>query len=287
MSPPRPLSLWVTTQWLDDVLRQRQTPASLVGEWRLLEVGCDHGAAYRTGHIAGAGYIDTHEVESLPLWNVVPPVTLRAVLARHGLRFDTQVILYGRQNYAAERLAHILLYAGVQNVRLLDGGWQCWQQAGLAQMAGPSPKVMPQDFGAPLPAQPQLLRNLAQTLALRQHGEIVLVSVRSWAEFSGAVSGYDYIATAGDIPGARWGHAEGTSQYICAYHNPDGTLRSAQEIAALWAKEAISSAQSVVFYCGTGWRASLAFLVAWSLGWQDIAVYDGGWFEWSQQYYRE
>ncbi len=270
MSPPRPLNPWVTTQWLDDVLRQRQTPASLVGEWRVLEVGCDHGAAYRSRHIAGAGYIDTHEVESLPLWNVVPPDTLRTVLARHGLRFDTQIILYGRQNYAAERLAHILLYAGVQNVRLLDGGWQCWQQAGLAHVAGSPPMVTP-GFGAS-PAQPQLLRNLAQTRALRQRGDTVLVSVRSWAEFSGAVSGYDYIAAAGDIPGARWGHAEGTSQYIHAYHNPDGTLRPPQEIAALWAKEAICAAQSVVFYCGTGWRASLAFLVtvAWVAGYRRV-----------------
>ena len=31
----------------------------------------------------------------------------------------------------------------------------------------------------------------------------------------------------------------------------------------------------------SGWRASLAFFYAWVMGWQGIAVYDGGWFEWS------
>jgi thiosulfate/3-mercaptopyruvate sulfurtransferase len=37
----------------------------------------------------------------------------------------------------------------------------------------------------------------------------------------------------------------------------------------------------IAFYCGTGWRASLAFFYAWLMGWEHISVYDGGWFEWS------
>jgi thiosulfate/3-mercaptopyruvate sulfurtransferase len=37
----------------------------------------------------------------------------------------------------------------------------------------------------------------------------------------------------------------------------------------------------IAFYCGTGWRASLAFFYAWLMGWQRISVYDGGWLEWS------
>ena len=38
----------------------------------------------------------------------------------------------------------------------------------------------------------------------------------------------------------------------------------------------------VAFYCGTGWRASETWFYAYLQGWQRIAVYDGGWFEWSQ-----
>jgi len=37
------------------------------------------------------------------------------------------------------------------------------------------------------------------------------------------------------------------------------------------------------FYCGTGWRASEAFLYACWLGWKNISIYDGGWLEWSAQ----
>ncbi len=72
----------------------------------------------------GAGYIDTNEVESEPLWNKVSDAQLKAMLAKHGIRHDTTVILYGRDVYAAARVAQIMLYAGVKDVRLLDGGWQ-------------------------------------------------------------------------------------------------------------------------------------------------------------------
>ncbi|MCG7586255.1 rhodanese-like domain-containing protein, partial [Photobacterium sp. OFAV2-7] len=43
----------------------------------------------------------------------------------------------------------------------------------------------------------------------------------------------------------------------------------------------INESQKVSFYCGTGWRASETFFYAYAMGWEDISVFDGGWFEWS------
>ncbi len=65
------------------------------------------------------------------------------------------------------------------------------------------------------------------------------------------------------------------------YQHADGRMLGAAAIAAMWAGAAIVRSRPAVFYCGTGWRASLAFYYAWLMGWEDIAVYDGGWFEWS------
>lgn len=70
-------------------------------------------------------------MESEPLWNKVSDEQLKAMLAKHGIRHDTTVILYGRDVYAGARVAQIMLYAGVKDVRLLDGGWQTWSDAGL------------------------------------------------------------------------------------------------------------------------------------------------------------
>lgn len=39
--------------------------------------------------------------------------------------------------------------------------------------------------------------------------------------------------------------------------------------------------QQVSFYCGTGWRASETFMYARAMGWKNVSVYDGGWYEWS------
>ncbi|WP_044860161.1 rhodanese-like domain-containing protein, partial [Enterobacter ludwigii] len=30
-----------------------------------------------------------------------------------------------------------------------------------------------------------------------------------------------------------------------------------------------------------GWRASETFMYARAMGWKNVAVYDGGWYEWS------
>ncbi|MFD2273309.1 hypothetical protein ACFS07_25640 [Undibacterium arcticum] len=45
------------------------------------------------------------------------------------------------------------------------------------------------------------------------------------------------------------------------FHNPDGTMKAPNEICAFWGKAGIHSGQKTAFYCGTGWRASLAFFL--------------------------
>ena len=92
------------------------------GDWKIIEAAWGAPKFYLLSHIPGADYIDTNEVESEPLWNKVSDASLQAMLAKHGIRHDTTVILYGRDVYAAARVAQIMLYAGVKDVRLLDGG---------------------------------------------------------------------------------------------------------------------------------------------------------------------
>ncbi len=155
-----------------------------------------------------------------------------------------------------------MLYAGVKDVRLLDGGWQTWSDAGLPVERGMPPAQQPApDFGAPIPGQPQLMLDTEQARGLLHRQDASLVSVRSWPEFIGTTSGYSYIKPKGDIAGARWGHAGSDSTHMEDFHNPDGTMRSADDIAALWRQWNILPSQQVAFYCGTGWRASETFYV--------------------------
>ncbi|STI75593.1 putative thiosulfate sulfurtransferase [Escherichia coli] len=41
---------------------------------------------------------------------------------------------------------------------------------------------------------------------------------------------YSYIKPKGEIAGARWGHAGSDSTHMEDFHNPDGTMRSADDI---------------------------------------------------------
>jgi thiosulfate/3-mercaptopyruvate sulfurtransferase len=259
------------------------------GNLTLFEVGCGTPEAFMSSHIPGAHYIDTQTLETLPFWNAIDDTGLLTRLASLGVQYNTTVILYGRNQCAAARVAHLMLYAGVQDVRLLDGGGACWQAAGLACASGLQEPPLPvPSFGLDAPANPHFKISLAQAQAIANAeaaSEVkrTLVSIRTREEHTGLTSGYSYITAKGDIPGALWGHAGkgGDVNDMCDFQHPDGTMRSAADISALWAQCGIHRDMNIAFYCGTGWRASLAFFYAWLMGWERISVFDGGWLEWS------
>ncbi len=96
------------------------------------------------------------------------------------------------------------------------------------------------------------------------------------------MSGYNYIGPAGRIAGDVWGNCGTDAYHMQHYRNLDNTMRPYPEITANWAEAGITEDKHVAFYCGTGWRASETWFYAHLMGWQRIAVYDGGWFEWSK-----
>lgn len=272
----------VYPQWLHNLMQNKPVVAKPAGEVKIIEAAWGAPKQYLLSHIPGADYIDTNDIESEPLWNKVSDDKLKALIAKHGIRHDTTVIMYGRDVYAAARVAQILLYAGVKDVRLLDGGWQSWSDAKLPVERGLPNDVKPApDFGATIPGQPQLMLDTEQARGLLGRKDASLVSIRSWPEFIGITSGYSYIKPKGEIAGARWGHAGSDSTHMEDFHNPDGTMRAADDIAAMWKSWNITPDQHVAFYCGTGWRASETFMYARAMGWQNVGVYDGGWYEWS------
>jgi thiosulfate/3-mercaptopyruvate sulfurtransferase len=276
--------------WLQALLAGRDVVAAPAADWQLFEVGCDGQALFQGGHIPGARYLDTQWFEQTPYWNRLPDRDLLALLQSLGLGPQSSVILYGRNSLAAARVAQLLLYAGLQDVRLLDGGLAAWIHAGYAlepgaalsaraALAGASGQACGPEFAL----RRDYLLDVTQTRALRLQPGVVLVSIRSHAEWMGESSGYSYIVPRGEIAGALWGHAghDGDVNSMSSFQDAQGRMRPATEIAAVWAASGITPQQHTVFYCGTGWRASMAFYYAWLMGWQRISVFDGGWYEWS------
>jgi thiosulfate/3-mercaptopyruvate sulfurtransferase len=283
----RDLMRWqqlVSPAWVAALLAGRPLIAAPSRHWRLFEVGFEASAAFARGHIPGAGYIDTTQLEQGPLWNKVPDRALEQVLLSHGIRHDVCVVLYARNPLAAARAAHLMLYAGVGDVRLLDGGFDAWSRAALPLAQGRAAQPLPaSDFGAVFPAHPEYLFDMSQARSLLQQADGALVSTRTWNEFVGYTSGYSYIEAKGDIPGARWGRAGADHDVnsMTEFHHA-GRMKPAADICRMWSDAGVHSGQHTVFYCGTGWRASLAFFYAWLMNWERIGVFDGGWCEWSR-----
>src|SRR5262249_27383479 len=253
---------------------------------------------YAENHLPGAIYLDTNWLEDPADWNRRPPAELDAALRNLGITARTTVVLYGRDTegeanqkwpgrragqIAATRAALILRYAGVDDVRVLDGGYDRWVQEGHPLETAEYPPTPVATFGVAIPARPELIVDIdeAKELIADTAGG-ALVSVRTWREHVGAVTGSTYISPAGRSAGDVWGNCGTDAYHMQHYRGVDNAMRPYPEIAANWAEAGITPNKRVAFYCGTGWRASETWFYAYVMGWPRIAVYDGGWFEWSQ-----
>ena len=287
----------VTIDWLKDVLAGGTPEAAPTGRFLLFHVNFGVPEEYAEGHIAGAAYLDTNWLEDPADWNRRSPEALDQALRSLGITRDTTIVVYGRDTIgdanekwpgrragqiAATRALMILRYAGVDDVRLLDGGYDWWVQAGNPVETTERLPEPVEAFGASIPVRPEIIVDIAEAKEIIADPEgAALVSVRTWREHIGQVSGYNYIGPAGRIKGDVWGNCGSDAYHMQHYRNVDNTMREYPEITANWAEAGITADKWVAFYCGTGWRASETWFYAYLQGWERIAVYDGGWFEWS------
>jgi 3-mercaptopyruvate sulfurtransferase SseA len=282
----------VPPAWLRDLMTGRRE-----GDYALFHVNSACPEEYEESHLPFALHLDTDRLEDPAAWNRRPADELRSNLLDLGITADTMVVLYGRDTAgetgdrwpgrrmgqtAAARAALILSYAGVRDVRILDGGYDAWVRAGNpveSEVRRPRPAS---DFGVGIPSRPELIVDIDEARSILAADDGVLVSARSRQEQSGNTSGYGYIEETGRIAGDVWGGGESDERLIRDYRNVDNTMRAYPEVAARWEAAGITPDKRVAFYCGTGWRASEAWFQASVMGWPRIAVYDGGWLEWTR-----
>lgn len=282
--------------WIKQLIDGEKPPRYDNDDFVICHSHYDHIEDYHKGHIPGAIPVDTNSLEATQTWNRRSPGELKRALENYGIRHDTTVVIYGRfsspkydeekfpgksaGHLGALRCAAIMLYASVEDIRILNGGITSWETAGYELSTEPAESEPVEDFGIDIPARPGYIIDTPEAKEFLAADDCELVSIRSWEEFIGNRSGYHYIEQKGRIPGAIFGNCGSDAYHMENYRNFDHTMREFQEVARTWKEGGITPDKHIAFYCGTGWRGSEAFINAWLMDWPNISVYDGGWYEW-------
>ena len=241
----------------------------------------EESEAYSKGHVPTSVHINTDTIEPPPQWMLASDEELAKFANDYGFTKDDTVIVTGPDVMASYRVAVVLRYIGIDDVRVLNGGNDAWTSAGYELETKSNKPVAGNNFGATIPANPDLIDTQAQLKEMLKDSNNVLVDNRSWDEYIGKVSGYSYHDKKGRIPGAVYGYAGTSSTTLEDYRNIDNTMRNADEIKALWKEAGIDTNKHLIFMCGSGWRAAEVLTYANVMGFDNTSLYSDGWIGWS------
>jgi thiosulfate/3-mercaptopyruvate sulfurtransferase len=251
-----------------------RAPRLLDVRWRL---GGPPGLQeYRAGHIPGAVYVDLDEELAAPAGpgvgrHPLPALSdLQAAARSWGLRDGESVVVYDDNgNLSAARAWWLLRWAGVNDVRLLDGGLAAWRSAGHPMMTGDEPAGLAGDVTLTPGRLPSV--DPDGVAALLADGALVL-DARAGERYRGEVRSVD--PKPGHIPGAV---SAPTTENL----RPDGTFRSAEELAARFEALGATPGRRVGVYCGSGVTAAHELAALAIAGVDDVVLYPGSWSQWA------
>ncbi len=228
-------------------------------------------AAYDSGHIPGALYVELAEVLSDPPSDAAgrhpfpSPERFAAGLGRVGIATEDTVVAYDDAGGTiAARLVWMLRILG-QPAAVLDGGLAGWGDAlESGPPAGrPEVRVPPRDW----PAERLVsIEEVANTDAL-------LIDARDASRFAGGPDPVD--PRSGHIPGARSLPATGNL-------GSDGRLRGREELRRRFTESGIQPHSQVISYCGSGVSACHNLLALEYAGLPRGRLYPGSWSQWSR-----
>ncbi|WP_448617345.1 sulfurtransferase [Geodermatophilus sp. URMC 65] len=233
-------------------------------------------SAYDKGHIEGAVKLDWKTDLQDPLRrDFVSKEQFEQLLSERGISNDDTVVLYGGNNnwFAAYAYWYFKLY-GHSDVKLIDGGRKKWELDSRPLSSEPVSRPATQYQAKDQDKDIRAFRDEVVDAI----GQKNLVDVRSPDEFSGKLVAPahlpqegaqrpGHIPTAVNVP---WSKAA----------NEDGTFKSDEELAKLYAEAGLDTGKDTIAYCRIGERSSHTwFVLRELLGHQNVKNYDGSWTE--------
>jgi len=267
--------LLATPEWLGEQLGRPDLRIVDV-RWRPDGTG---PLVFAAGHIPGAAHLDwlTELIEPAdptagPGLHLAGPERIATALGRAGIGDGTSLVIYDDTLglYAARVWWSLRVY-GYEAARILDGGLPAWIADGRPLSNASYPPA-----AAPFTprANPRMRLTTADVRALLGSPDAILVDARAAAEYRGFEGNSRRL---GHIPGA-------VNVPVGAMHLP-GTqrLREATALRDLLLKANVARGRRIVAYDGSGVAAARLAFVMMLVGYDDVAVYDGGWSEWGDR----
>jgi thiosulfate/3-mercaptopyruvate sulfurtransferase len=266
--------LVVTAAWLHEHIND----ANLV----LLHLGDEK--EYATAHLPGARHIDMADVSAPMDHSGAAPNALmlelpdkdalRQRLAAFGISDDSTIVAYyGSSWYSpTTRIIFTLTYAGLGNhAKLLDGGMPAWVAAGFATTTAAPP---PARIGRLSPLA--TVDSVVDAAFVQSHAGtpgFAIVDARDKVFYDGVESG-------GDRDRPAYGHVPGAlSVPFTEMMNDNGTLKSADELRAIFTNAGVKPNDEVIAYCHVGQQATAVLFAARTLG-HKVRLYDGSMNDW-------
>ncbi|MCS4536022.1 sulfurtransferase [Corynebacterium sp. HS2168-gen11] len=266
------MSITMNVTELADRIHAGRPPLILASLWSAREGG--GYALYNSAHIPDAFFCDTEfALSSVSMVHKGRnPLPTKAILdkwfLKWGLTTDREVVVYDNfKGLFAARAWWILTWAGVKNVRILDGGQAKWEASGYKLIGGPgNPRVIQG-------GESQLGHLPVATLADVKAHQGILIDCRERNRFAGRKERLDL--KAGHIPGAK----NIATRLVL---EDDYTFRSPEQLRELFTSMGVTpeTIDDVIVYSGSGNHSAQVIAAMVRAGLPVPRHFVGGWSQW-------
>lgn len=235
-------------------------------------------AEYNEARIPGAVMFDVDVVadSNNPLPHMLPPAEkFSSQMRKMGIGDGQRVVVYDTSgNFCASRVWWMFKTFGVRDVCVLDGGLPKWLLEEKPVSEGQTRPRQDRHFTARF--QSMCVRDMDDVRDAVNSDDDQIIDARSADRFTGKEKETREGLASGHMPNAL-------NVYYKDTMNENSTMKSANELRALFEAAGVDLNKSTITTCGSGVTAAILSLGLEIAGHKANAVYDGSWTEWGAE----
>lgn len=236
---------------------------------------------YAAGHIPGAisapwqtfATVGTGKPGDANWGVLMAPDKIAEAAGKLGIDTSKPIVLYSDPSGWGEdgRVVWTLQSIGLDNAKLLDGGYPAWVSAGeptekTAVTVPATTVTVGADKLADINATTEQMKQAVES------SSAAIVDARSAKEYNGAT----------DFGEARGGHVPGAINIpLSTLFNEDGTLKSNADLDKMFTDAGLKKDEPIIVYCTKGIRSAYMAEVMRMVGFEKAVNYDASFYSWA------